>query len=272
MKNVSVIIPVARPQKAKRTIEAVKKQSYPKQRLEIITIKNKKLSPGEKRNLGAKKAKGEILIFLDDDCLPQKGWLKENLRALENKKVGAVGGMIKGKSRKYFARCVDFTNFTIAQTKKRQNMILWTASLGIRKEVFKKINGFNNVPGEDADLCMRLQRKGYLIAYQPKIKVIHEHGRETLGQFLFYQFNNGRFKGLTIENRYPDNFLFWFLKKISHPGIYWLFVLPFAVSATLMAILVNLRDNPEVVFYSPGIFLGKLACQLGIYVWMLKKP
>jgi len=214
------------------------------------------------------------LIFLDDDCLPQKGWLKENIKALKDKSIGAVGGMIQGKSKAYFARCLDFANFTLAQTRKQRKMVLWAASLGARKGVFEKVGRFNEklIIGEDADLCMRLKRLGYETIYEPKIKVLHDHGRETLKALLAYQYNNGRVKGLTIENRYPDNFWFKFLKKISHPGIYWLFVLPFAFFATLTAVLVNLKDSPKVIFYTPGIFLGKLACQLGIFVWTLKKP
>lgn len=274
-KKVSVIIPVTRPKKAQKTEESVLAQNY--LGLEVIKVNAKGLSPAEARNKGARKARGGILLFLDDDCLPQKGWVEENIKALKDESIGAVGGMILGESRKYFARSLDFANFTFAQSTKRREMPLCAASLGIRRKVFEKIRGFKEKMriGEDTDLCMRLRRLGYKTIYEPKIRVFHNHGRETLKELLVYQFNNGRVKGLIIENRYPDNFWFSFLKKISHPGAYWLFILPFAILATLIAVLVNLRDYPKVIFYSPGIFLGKLACQLGIFAWMvktLKKP
>lgn len=270
--KVSVIIPVTREKLARKAEESVLAQDYPG--LEIVKVKAKGLNPAEARNKGARKTKGEILIFLDDDCLPQKGWVEENIKALEDDKIGAVGGMIRGKSNAYFARSLDFANFTFAQSTKRLEMPVCAASLAIKKEVFQKARGFNEKMriGEDTDLCMRLKRLGHKTVYEPKIKVFHNHGRETLKELLVYQYNNGRVKGLTIENRYPDNLWFLFLKKISHPAVYWLFILPFAVLATLMAIFVNLKDYPKVVFYSPGIFLGKLACQLGIFVWTLKRP
>lgn len=270
--RVSVIIPVTRPKKAQEAIEAVQKQGYPKQLLEIIPVSVKgKLGPGERRNLGAQKTKGEILIFLDDDCLPQKEWLRQIIKALKEKKVGAVGGMIRGKSRKYFAQSLDFACFTFEQSKKRREIPVCAASLAMKKQVFQKAGGFNEKMriGEDTDLCMRLRRLGYKTIYEPKIKVFHNHSRETLRELLFYQYNNGRTKGLTIENRYPDNFWFKFLKWISHPGFYWFFVLLLAVLATLVTVAVNIKDHPKVIFYSPAIFLGKLALQLGVFVWTL---
>lgn len=270
--KISIIIPVSRSQKAQKAEESVLAQDYPG--LEVIKVDAKGLSPAEARNKGAKKARGEILLFLDDDCEAQENWLRENLKALAEPKAGAVGSRVQGKSGKYFARSLDFANFTFAQSTKRREMPVCTASLAIKKEVFQKVRGFNEKMrvGEDTDLCMRLRRLGYKTIYEPRIKVLHDHGRETLKSFLSYQYNNGRVKGLTIEGRYPDNLWFLFLKKISYPGIYWLFILPFAILATLIAVLVNLRDYPKVIFYSPGIFLGKLACQVGIFAWTLKKP
>lgn len=273
--RVSVIIPVSRPKKARKAIEAVERQDYPNRFLEIIPVGVRgQFSPGKKRNIGAQEAEGEILIFLDDDCLPQEGWLKENIKALKDETVGAAGGMVKGQSGRYFARSHDFANFTFAQNKKRRVMPVCAASLAIKKKVFQKVGGFNEKMrvGEDTDLCMRLERLGYQTVYEPKIKVLHDHRRETLKELLAYQYNNGRIKGLTIETRYPLTSWFIFLKTIARPWLYWLFVLPFAFLATLVAVGVNLKDRPEVLYLSPGIFLGKLACQLGIFVWTLKKP
>lgn len=289
-KTVSIIIPFSRPQNIPLIVKNIFDQGKDKSfeiilvgkgskqfadKFKLKVIDNSKIKePGRARNLGAKIASGRILIFLDDDCLPQKQWLKENIRALQGEKIGAVGGMIKGRSKRYSAKSLDFANFTFAQSTKRQEMPVCAASLAIKKETFQKARGFDEEMrvGEDTDLCMRLKRLGYKIIYEPKIKVLHDHHRETLKDLLIYQYNNGRSKGLIIENRYPDNLWFAFLKKISNPLIYWIFVFPFAVLATLTAVLVNITDNPWVIFYAPGIFIGKLACQCGIFVWTLRKP
>lgn len=272
---ISVIIPVTRPQKALRVMRIIKEQSCSGGRVEIILVKDKgDLSPGKRRNLGAKRAKGEALIFLDDDCLPGRNWLANNLAVLEDKTIGAVGGMVSGKSGAYFARCHDFSNFTFAQATRRREMPVCSASLAIRKDVFSRAGGFNEemFVGEDTDLCFRLKGLGYRVVYEPKIKIFHDHGRKDVLTLWRYQYRNGRLKGLTIENRYPAGFWFAFLKDVSRPEIYWPLVLPLAFLATLVTLAVNFKDQPKVIFYAPGIFLGKLACQLGIFVWTLKNP
>ena len=46
-------------------------------------------------NRGARTAKGDILIFLNDDTMPQKGWLQALLRTFwEQPDAGAVGGKL----------------------------------------------------------------------------------------------------------------------------------------------------------------------------------
>ena len=47
---------------------------FDKMNLTIITQKNS--GPSRARNAGAKRAKGDILAFTDDDCMPSPDWLK----------------------------------------------------------------------------------------------------------------------------------------------------------------------------------------------------
>ena len=93
---ISIIIPVKEINDylRKETIPAILGQSF--QNFEIIILPDKptkekfpktkiipswpKLGPADKRDLGAKKAKGEILAFLDDDSYPDKNWLKNAVK------------------------------------------------------------------------------------------------------------------------------------------------------------------------------------------------
>ncbi|MBN1263782.1 MAG: glycosyltransferase [Candidatus Pacebacteria bacterium] len=274
MKRVSVILPVTRPKKAREAISLVKKQKRPGFFLEIIAVDDKKrLSPARRRNLGARRARGDILVFLDDDCLPRGGWLKAVAESLADDKMGAAGGQVRGKSKRYFARSVDFACFTFEQGEKRRKTAVSSSCLVIKKETFGKMGGFDESLriGEDADLCQRLKKAGLETVYEPKIRVWHRHGRKTLSALLAYQFHNGKVKGLTIEKRYQNSFPARFLSQISFPGIYGFFVLPLATLATAVTLAVNFRDRPEVFLYLPGIFLGKLALQTGVFVWTLKE-
>ena len=89
---VSIVIPVKvlNDFLRKETLPTLLKQSY--QDFEVIIITDKdskekfpkttivsswpKTGPADKRDLGVKKAKGEIIAFLDDDSYPDKNWLK----------------------------------------------------------------------------------------------------------------------------------------------------------------------------------------------------
>ena len=74
----SIIIPIRTiTPYLKETIKALKDQTY--KSFELIVVDDKLsgiVSPAVKRNLGAKKAKGTYLAFIDDDSFPDKHWLK----------------------------------------------------------------------------------------------------------------------------------------------------------------------------------------------------
>ena len=285
LKTVSVVIPFSKPETIGNAIESVLNQDYPEEFLEIIVVgkgseelldkwpqiiavdEGQIKEPGRARNLGAAKASGEILIFLDDDCEAQENWIRENLAELENDEVGAVSGQVVGKSNAFFARCVDFTNFGLCQTSNRREGRLWTATFGMRKDLFEMAGGFNEGirVQEDIDLCFRLNRLGYKTVYQPEVKVSHNHNRNTMKSFLKYQFDGGKVAGLDIESQYPDLSLRnRFLSHVMNPVLYAFFVVPLAGAGTLLTLKENVRHNPSVVALSPFILLGKLSCHVGI--------
>jgi MoaA/NifB/PqqE/SkfB family radical SAM enzyme len=288
LKTVSVIIPFSKPETVGNAIESVLNQDYPEELLEIIVVgkgsedllekwaqiiavdEGPIRQPGRARNLGAAMASGEILLFLDDDCEAQENWIRENLVELEKDGVGAVSGKIVGKSNAFFARCVDFTNFGICQTNRRREGRLWTATFGIKKSLFHEVNGFDEEikVQEDIDLCFRLNQRGYMTVYQPRILVVHDHGRNTLRKLLDYQYSSGKEGGIRVESKYKDlSIRNRILAGLTHPLAYALFIIPFAIAGTLSAIKANLGEHKDILLLSPFIFLGKISCHAGIWRW-----
>ena len=286
--SVSVIIPYSKPNKIDNCIQSVLSQDYPKDLLEIVVVgkgstsladrfprvvqidEGPILQPGRARNLGAAKASGDVLIFLDDDCEAQPGWIEESVAELRNTRVGAVSGMISGKSHAFFARCIDYANFGQCQTDRRWEGRLWAATFGIRRDLFQQLGGFNEKVRvqEDIDLCFRLNRESYATVYQPKVKVLHNHGRTSLKSLIGYQYFGGRHAGLHVESQYPDlSFRNRLLAKLQNPLLYALFISPFAVAGTLSTVVMNYRDNKTVLLLLPFILLGKLSCHLGVWRW-----
>jgi glycosyltransferase involved in cell wall biosynthesis len=79
---VSIIIPTRGDRDISSTLTSVKNQTYKNFEIIQITDKDKKGAPWA-RNQGEKEAKGEFLLFLDDDIILNKRFLEEMLAALE---------------------------------------------------------------------------------------------------------------------------------------------------------------------------------------------
>ncbi|HEU5228612.1 MAG TPA: glycosyltransferase [Ktedonobacteraceae bacterium] len=286
---VSVIIPFSRPLLAKAVLEELVRQTYPAELTEILLVgaNSKSLAelypikaietppiyyPGVARNIGARSAAGRYLLFLDDDCEPAPDWIEQNVRLLEGTDFGAVGGQISGKSRAFFARCVDFSRFGFSQSNKAAITWVCSASLGVKRTVFEQVQGFNEElrSEEDIDFCYRLMRAGYKTAYQPAIKVRHDHRRTSFIAMVRYSYFYGRVSGLYVKRLYTKmSFRNAMLTSIQNPLLYPLMIVPVSLGATLNIVRLNIREYPAVMLYAPFIFLSKAATNVGIWLWLL---
>lgn len=288
--SVSVIVPVARAELGGRAVESLHNQKYngdieiivvgaaadeiAKQWSVVVANNGPIRDPGKARNMGAIVAKGEILLFLDDDCTVNEDWVELNVQTLLQPEIGAVGGRIRCKSRAFFARSTDFTNFGYYQHGKVKDGPLASASLGMRKAVFQAVDGFDETmrygEDEDVDLCFRVQRQGYRTVYQPNIIVSHDHRRDTLRKLVYHNYKHGLASGLTTKVQYRDLSLKnRLLFSVRFPPLFLLLVPYIALAATLRIVVVNVREHAEVLLHAPFILLAKLAYEFGIFLWLL---
>ena len=287
---VSVIIPFSKPDLAEVVLEKLMRQTYPAERTEILLVCHKSSAlasrwpstvvetepiyyPGEARNIGARAATGEYFLFLDDDCEPAPDWIEQNIRELEKPEVAAVGGQIAGKSKAFFAQCVDFSRFGFSQVNTAMEGAVCSASLGVKRKAFEEAQGFSEIlrSEEDMDFCYRLVKMGYKTAYQPLIKVLHDHRRNSFSVLMRSSYYYGRVSGLYVKRLYPEmskrNSI---LSRIQNPFLYPFMMLPVSLGATLNIVRVNVREYPKVLLYAPFIFLSKIASHAGIWQWLLQ--
>lgn len=282
--SVSVILPVSRLELSAQALTSLACQHY-KGKIEIIVVGTiaRELAqnwdvlpvpteslylPGGARNLGAAHANGEILLFLDDDCTVTEGWVEQNVRTLQQPRMGVVGTRVCGKSRAFFAQCVDFTNFGYYQRKRAMEGPVASASMGVWRAVFQAVGGFDELlrSGEDMDFCYRVQKQGYRTLYQPEIVVFHDHRRNTFSKLLRYNYFHGFFGGLVIKIRHRDVGFKNRLLFLARSPLLFLLLLPLAaLMATLRVTIVNVRESPRVLLYTPFILSGKLAYEFGIF-------
>ncbi|HEX3642800.1 MAG TPA: glycosyltransferase [Ktedonobacteraceae bacterium] len=287
--SVSIIIPVSRPVKVEKVLRSISKQRYVgkyetiivgpsveaiARRWSVRAVNTRLLEkPGRSRNLGATHARGNILLFLDDDIMVAEDWIVRNVRALQRPGIGVVGARVVGKSDAFFARCVDFTNFGHYQHRRPHNGPVASASMGVHKVLFQRIDGFDETlsSGEDIDFCHRIHRQSYHTCYRPEITVIHDHQRDTLGALLHYNYAHGLASGLTTKIHHRNSGLKNFLLYHARFPPLFLLLLPIiAFIAALHIVVINIRYHKRVLLYAPFILLGKLAYEYGVLVRLLK--
>jgi GT2 family glycosyltransferase/glycosyltransferase involved in cell wall biosynthesis len=149
----------------------------------------------ESCNRGATAASGDFLIFLNDDTLPQFGWLTALLRTFRtHPSAGAVGGRLlypDGKLQE--AGGVIYSDGSGANFGNGDYLVddplfgfvrevdyCSGALLATPRKVFEEIGGFDDryCPAyyEDTDYCFTLRDRGYRIYYQPESVVVHFEG------------------------------------------------------------------------------------------------
>ena len=147
-------------------------------------------------NNGVKAAKGEIIVLLNNDVIPEKNFLKPLLENFSSKMVFSVGcqeksqsggkTILSGRAGGEFKR-----GFLVHWRAKDQDKkdTLWTASgsAAYRKSLWVKLGGldplFRPAYGEDIDLSYRAQKSGFKILFEPKSKVFHQHETTNIKAF-----------------------------------------------------------------------------------------
>ncbi len=148
---------------------------------------------GEGNNIGAEEAHGRLLIFLNNDALPQPGWLEPLLWAMRQPQVGAAGArLLFPDGRIQESGALMHPDGTPLQLEKGMPFDQGTqealrpvdycsaAALCIRKQDFIDFGGFDLTwePAyyEDADLCMKVRQAGSSVVCATESHVVHlEH-------------------------------------------------------------------------------------------------
>ncbi|MDD5012030.1 MAG: glycosyltransferase [Candidatus Nanoarchaeia archaeon] len=202
-KKFSIIIPAA-PERKVEILESLKELDYPKKDFHVIVIKG--TNPSENRNKGAEKATGEILVFLDDDGVVEKDYLKnlENF-FISHSEIDIVGGpQLTPKDEKGFAKISGYalsSKFGAAKVAGRYKGKLnlnanecdvTSANLACKKEVMDKIKFDTKLfPGEDPKFIADAKREGFKVACSPDFVIYHRR-RADMKSLMKQIFNYGK--------------------------------------------------------------------------------
>ena len=268
----------------KQSLAAIDKQTYAHFEIILVTdypvklthpkLRKKSyghyLGPAQKRDAGAKLARGSILSFLDDDAYPSPGWLQAIVDNFADPKVAAVGGpgvtppdssWDKQASGWASASPLGSGSYTyrFLPGKKRLVDDYPSMNLSVRKSDFNKVKGFDShyYPGEDTKLCLDLTHKlGKVIVYEPKALVYH-HRRSLLIPHLKQNGNYGLHRGF-FARVLPKTSLrpLYFLPSLMALGLIFLLFSPLYTHPLL--VLVTQIGHTLLGFYIAALCLNAL--------------
>ena len=251
----SVIIPVrcVNPY-LRETIKFLKKQTA--QNFEVLVITDKisgSANPSQKRNLGAQKAKGDYLVFFDDDSYPQKNYFKN-------------ASKLVSQYSQYAAFCGPCLTPLKDNLYQQASGLVWSSWFGsggagvyrnspkpprfvddypsvnliVKRKVFLNIGGFDQQfwPGEDTVLCLNLTKKMHLKIYYHPSLVVYHHRRSViiphLQQITRYAIQRG-----------------FFAKKFPQTSFRIGYFLPTLFFIYLLTLILNWVNNKSIYLLIP---------------------
>ena len=148
--------------------------------------------PAAARNLGIKHATGEIICFIDDDCIADKHWIENLVAAFDYEEVGGVGGKIVASDPRTLVEKYASTFFNQEYLISVQSFIIG-CNMAYRKDILDMIGGFDESFrfSEDNDIGIRVRLKGYELRYAPNAVVYHRH-RTSLKGLIKQQYGYGK--------------------------------------------------------------------------------
>lgn len=162
-------------------------------------------------NQGARVAKGQYLVFLNNDTVPLDGWLQALIHEVESSgKTAVVGSKLLYEDGTVQHGGVAFswlygTAYHLylrvqadapMVNRRREFQAVTAACMLVRREAFESVGGFDEGfrnGFEDVDLCLKIRDRGGLVVYQPKSTLYHlesqtpgrkTHEPENIRRFL----------------------------------------------------------------------------------------
>lgn len=248
-------------------IEALRQQTLAAEEFEVLVVddgsavpvnipgvrvlRQTNQGPASARNLGAAQARGKYLVFTDDDCRPQSGWLAAFTRAIAGQPDVVLAGVTQNACpgnapAEFNQQLVDYLTAALRDT---PQSFATSNNLCVAAQTYRALGGFSQefseAAGEDRDFCQRAREAGHPLVIVPDAVVDHAHP-QTLWQFVRMHARYGRGARQLPPKPGLDRqaLLSWGFAR--H---FWLFLLS-QIAVTLGYFTAELRRVAEFVVFS----------------------
>lgn len=246
----------------KKVLHCIEKQNFPSKNFEVICVDDKSKDEtvrivkaarvkliefsqnrgnGGVKNLAIKKARGEILFFVDDHLYLDKDALL-NLDLLFKKypHISGICGSYRSARDSDMNICRDIRRRTIYGKDEKEKEISFdcfspfSICIGaIKKEIFQKVKfpeDFGQNSAEDTLLQINCHLRGEVFLYSPEVKGLHDHNLSP----------GAMFNKLLVEIRGLGDLLHYFIKKsVELPFQYGFLSYPFSLMITFILLFLN---------------------------------
>lgn len=183
-----------------------------REKLDIHYYNKPNSGPGQSRNYGAERSKGEYLIILDSDCILPEGYFEAVEQELQTTPADAFGGPDRAhESFTDIQKAINYSMTSFFTTggirggkKKMDKFYPRSFNMGVRCDVYQDLGGFSKMRfGEDIDFSIRIFKGGHRCRLFPGAWVYHKR-RTDLKKF-FKQVHNSGIARINLYKKYPES-------------------------------------------------------------------
>jgi glycosyltransferase involved in cell wall biosynthesis len=220
--------------------------------------------PSVARNRGVKESRGEILLFIDADCIADHDLLQQHFNANRVGEARLIGGSVSFPGENYWTLCDNVATFHeyLSHLPQGQRIILPTLNLSLPRSLWNRLDGFDTsfpfASGEDADFSYRARNANATLVFLPKAIVYHHPVRASIKALLEHAYRFGMYS-IKIDPISRDESWYGIIQR---PFLLRL-LSPVLAGGVLIKMLINERLPLKYWHTLPIVYLAKIAWCFG---------